>query len=285
MRLWKTPRRSIGLFVLFLSTGGCGDPALHQANEQAAVALEEGRPSDARDILTSFGSRVQKSPIVLVNLGRAYLELGEEDRGLQELHHASVLIRKNDPLLLLLARTFLAYGEVDEADRIIERCGPTLQQTAAYHLILGHLRLDVGADRGEVLVEFQKAGSDSRDVKILLFGREADFAEFNVGINWFRDFDEATAALAKTDFAGYDISKLADCEEKIEYGRPTSASGKAAFHAVFSAIENAKAGKLAVIVTAPISKEALKLAGYEFTGHTSIFKKAFQSVWRSDFSS
>ena len=118
---------------------------------------EKGRPAEAVKTLTSFGSRVQESPIILVNLGRAYLKLGETDKGLQDLEHAGVLVHENDPLLLLLARIFLSYGEVDEADRLVERCGPTLQGTAEYHLVLGHLLLDVGSDPVEIVSEFQEA--------------------------------------------------------------------------------------------------------------------------------
>ncbi|MFH1739922.1 MAG: tetratricopeptide repeat protein [bacterium] len=157
MKSQQLLRHGLGSIVLLLLITGCGDHALHRANEEAALALEQGHPNEAVEILTSLGPRVQKSPVVLVNLGRAYLELGEIDKGLQELHHAGMLVRKNDPLLLLLARIFLFYGEIDEADRMVERCGPTLQETAEYHLVLGHLLLDAGSKQVEVIAELQEA--------------------------------------------------------------------------------------------------------------------------------
>lgn len=157
MRIRQALRYRAGLLVFLLLSGSCGDSALREANERAAIALEEGRPAEAVRILKSFGSRVQKSPTVLVNLGRAYLELGEVDKSLLELRQAGTLVRRDDPVLLLLARIFLSYSELDEVDQILERCGPALRGKADYHLLLGHLLLDVGSDREEIAAEFQEA--------------------------------------------------------------------------------------------------------------------------------
>jgi len=51
---------------------------------------------------------------------------------------------------------------------------------------------------------------------------------------------------------------------------PTAASGRAAVESVLKAIDLALDGKIDAIVTAPISKEAMRLAGYKWPGHTEI---------------
>lgn len=56
-------------------------------------------------------------------------------------------------------------------------------------------------------------------------------------------------------------------------GKPSAKSGEVAFRSVEKAIELAKSGMVDAIVTAPISKAAINLAGYSFSGHTEIFDK------------
>lgn len=54
-------------------------------------------------------------------------------------------------------------------------------------------------------------------------------------------------------------------------GRISAACGKAAYVYIERAIEAALAGKIDGVVTAPIHKESLHLAGVKFPGHTEIF--------------
>lgn len=61
--------------------------------------------------------------------------------------------------------------------------------------------------------------------------------------------------------------------EKLETGTPSKQSGEIAFKSIKYAIELAKSKKIKAIVTAPISKYALHLAGHDFSGHTEIFEK------------
>jgi len=57
----------------------------------------------------------------------------------------------------------------------------------------------------------------------------------------------------------------------FEIGKVSASAGKAAFEAVVKAIELAMNRKIDAAVTGPISKEALHLAGYPYSGHTEIF--------------
>jgi 4-hydroxythreonine-4-phosphate dehydrogenase len=68
---------------------------------------------------------------------------------------------------------------------------------------------------------------------------------------------------------------LVDCAAidgaKIIPGRISAACGRASYVYIENAIRAAQAGKIDGIVTAPIHKESLNLAGVRFPGHTEIF--------------
>jgi 4-hydroxythreonine-4-phosphate dehydrogenase len=53
-------------------------------------------------------------------------------------------------------------------------------------------------------------------------------------------------------------------------GKVNAAAGRAAYEAIEHATADARAGKVAAVVTAPISKEAFSLAGYPWRGHTDL---------------
>jgi 4-hydroxythreonine-4-phosphate dehydrogenase len=55
------------------------------------------------------------------------------------------------------------------------------------------------------------------------------------------------------------------------YGTVAAKSGDAAFQYVINAIKDAMAGLSAGVVTGPINKEAINLAGHHYAGHTEIF--------------
>lgn len=59
--------------------------------------------------------------------------------------------------------------------------------------------------------------------------------------------------------------------EDIEIGKVTVLGGELAFQSVISSIEFALRGDISSVVTAPLNKEALHLAGHKFAGHTEIF--------------
>ena len=54
----------------------------------------------------------------------------------------------------------------------------------------------------------------------------------------------------------------------IEMGKATKEGGKHAFLSLEKATQDLAAGKIDVLVTAPISKETIQKAGFEFPGHT-----------------
>jgi 4-hydroxythreonine-4-phosphate dehydrogenase len=65
-----------------------------------------------------------------------------------------------------------------------------------------------------------------------------------------------------------DLANARDID--LAHREPLAASGRAAGEAIERAAELALAGEIDAIVTAPISKQAMRLAGYAHTGHTEM---------------
>ena len=63
-------------------------------------------------------------------------------------------------------------------------------------------------------------------------------------------------------------------EGAVVLGRTSATAGRAAAAAVLRAASDAKAGRVAAIVTAPLNKESLKAAGYDWPGHTELLAEA-----------
>lgn len=58
--------------------------------------------------------------------------------------------------------------------------------------------------------------------------------------------------------------------EGVEFGKLSPAAGKVGVEAVKQAVRLAQAQEIDAIVTAPLNKEAISLAGYSYPGHTEI---------------
>lgn len=59
----------------------------------------------------------------------------------------------------------------------------------------------------------------------------------------------------------------------ITIGKVSGLCGEAAYKYIERAIQDALQGNIAVVITAPINKEALNKGGYHYEGHTEIFAK------------
>lgn len=70
----------------------------------------------------------------------------------------------------------------------------------------------------------------------------------------------------------YEVVEI-DYEGEIEAGKVSAASGEFSYKSLQKACELVKAGDIGAIVTAPVSKEALQLAGHNFSGQTEILER------------
>lgn len=69
---------------------------------------------------------------------------------------------------------------------------------------------------------------------------------------------------------GIEVVETTQITEPPPVGQLSAISGQAAFDAIVAAIAAAKSGEVRGIVTAPINKEAMGLAGIRYPGHTEI---------------
>jgi len=75
---------------------------------------------------------------------------------------------------------------------------------------------------------------------------------------------------ARFDPGSIEVVEATQLTELPPIGVANAAAGRASFDAVVAAIAAAKAGAVSGIVTAPINKEAMGMAGFVFPGHTEI---------------
>ena len=67
-----------------------------------------------------------------------------------------------------------------------------------------------------------------------------------------------------------DVIDLNNVSETLPMGKPSAESGKASYEAIQKAVALALTDEVAAIVTCPINKKSLHLAGHPFPGHTEL---------------
>ena len=93
-----------------------------------------------------------------------------------------------------------------------------------------------------------------------------DHLRLSVQVRSIGTITDADAAIGKAD-----VLHLANVDlDKHAWGRPNAASGKAVVDYIKLATELALSRKVDAIVTAPINKELMNAAGYQFNGHTEL---------------
>lgn len=79
-------------------------------------------------------------------------------------------------------------------------------------------------------------------------------------------------AQARGEYGVIDLINLGFFDNQPwEYKKPAAACGDASFQYITHAIALAKDHQIEAVITAPINKEALNLAGHAYSGHTEIF--------------
>jgi 4-hydroxythreonine-4-phosphate dehydrogenase len=85
------------------------------------------------------------------------------------------------------------------------------------------------------------------------------------------DFEITSPSKAAESSSIVSIVKLPDCREKSGY--PTKYSGLASFQALQTSFSFLKSNIADAVITAPVSKTALNMAGIKFLGQTGMFAK------------
>lgn len=73
------------------------------------------------------------------------------------------------------------------------------------------------------------------------------------------------------------IINCCDDNVRVELGKVSDVAGEAAFLALEQAVADLKSKKIDVLVTAPISKEAIQSKNFHFPGHTEYLAKQFDA--------
>lgn len=92
------------------------------------------------------------------------------------------------------------------------------------------------------------------------------------------DFYEENFALKLKN--NYEIIEIPFDEANLKIGKDTKEAGEFSFRAIEKACELAKNGQIHSIVTAPVSKYGLHLAGYKYSGQTEIIEKFLAKPWQ-----
>jgi 4-hydroxythreonine-4-phosphate dehydrogenase len=95
-----------------------------------------------------------------------------------------------------------------------------------------------------------------------------------------RELLHETLEFPESDATSLALLPAGEEREPIRLGVVSPEAGRFAYLAVEQAVILAKAGKIDAIVTAPLNKEALNLAGYHYAGHTDMLA-ALTGVKRS----
>ena len=72
------------------------------------------------------------------------------------------------------------------------------------------------------------------------------------------------------DWPAVPVAEATELREPIPTGQESAEGGRQAYHAIARAVELALAGEVDGIVTAPLNKATLNMAGYHFPGHTEL---------------
>lgn len=93
-----------------------------------------------------------------------------------------------------------------------------------------------------------------------------------LGMEELRLYKAASAAVAQNGKVS--VVEIGEEVPEVTPGEGTPASGKAAVDALNMAVEALKNGDIDVLVTAPISKEAVQSDSFKFPGHTEFLEEA-----------
>ena len=93
------------------------------------------------------------------------------------------------------------------------------------------------------------------------------FCHSKKNINLIKSPTEASGLFENIDLIDFGLIS----KDGWEYKKVSPLCGKAAYLYVEAAIEDAKKGLISAVATAPLNKESMHMAGYNYAGHTEIF--------------
>jgi 4-hydroxythreonine-4-phosphate dehydrogenase len=127
---------------------------------------------------------------------------------------------------------------------------------------------DINGIGPEVIIKAFKDAAILHDCTPIIYGSTKTLSYHKKAINE-HDFNYQSCKSAEDAVAGkVNVVNVWNEEIPFELGSITEAGGKFAFLSLEAATKDLAAGKVDVLVTAPISKEAMAKSGFKFPGHT-----------------
>lgn len=127
---------------------------------------------------------------------------------------------------------------------------------------------DVNGIGPEIII---KALNDSRillDCTPIIYGSSKTISYYKKAIRQFNFSFQTCKSSADAVDRKVNVINVWNEEIKFDLGKATEVGGKFAFQSLEAATQDLSEGKIDVLVTAPISKEAMSMTGFEFPGHT-----------------
>jgi len=133
--------------------------------------------------------------------------------------------------------------------------------------IVGITMGDAAGIGPEIVLKALTSGAFPKHLRCIVIGDGSVLrrmaAQLNLNIS-FRQF-ELEADIREGDVEVFDLENL---PQQFQIGIDSALTGKSAAENVVAAVGLWKAGELDAIATAPISKKAISMGGFEFPGHT-----------------
>lgn len=150
----------------------------------------------------------------------------------------------------------------------MENSKETKEKTSRTPVRVGISIGDINGIGPEVIM---KALSDSRlmlDCTPIIYGSTKVFSFYKKEMN-VQEFNYQTVNSAENAHQGkVNVINVLSGELEFKLGEASENGGKYAFESLEKATQDLASGKIDVLVTAPISKEAMGKSGFQFPGHT-----------------
>lgn len=136
---------------------------------------------------------------------------------------------------------------------------------------------DVNGVGPEVIIKALSHPSITKHITPIIYGSTKALAYHK---NIVKDANFPFVSVNHVDNAAHNKINVINCwteDTNITLGQPTKDSGRFALMAIERAVKDARNGHIDAIVTAPINKKAMEMAGFKHVGHTEFLAEAFEA--------
>lgn len=137
---------------------------------------------------------------------------------------------------------------------------------------------DINGVGPEVIIKALSHPSVTKHITPIIYGNTKALSYHK---NIVGDVNFPFVSINHVDNAAYNKINVINCwteDTNITLGQATKEGGKFALMAIERAVQDARNGHIDAIVTAPINKQAMELAGFKHVGHTEYLAEAFEAT-------